>query len=70
MNKVLVGLRFLCFLWLSVLAADLLYLYYAGGWYDPFLFIEELEVAILYFFVVLGTAMATLEIFKMAEAAR
>ncbi len=39
---------------LSVLAADLLYLYYAGGWYDPIQWIETQEVVALYIIFVLG----------------
>ena len=39
---------------LSVLAADLLYLYYAGGWYDPIHWIEAQEVVALYIIFVLG----------------
>ena len=33
---------------LLVLAADLLYLYYAGAWHDPIIFIEITEVVLLY----------------------
>ena len=31
-----------------VLSGDLLYLYYAGRWYDPIKFVEISEVVILY----------------------
>jgi len=31
-----------------VLAGDLLYLYYAGGWYDPYILIEVAELTILW----------------------
>ena len=39
---------------LVVLAGDLLYLYYAGGWYDPSKIIELTEVTLLYAIAVLG----------------
>jgi len=39
---------------LVVLAGDLLYLYYAGGWHDPVIWVETSEVACLYAFVVGG----------------
>ena len=41
---------------LSVLAADLLYLYYIGAWYDPIKWIAIAEVVILYILVVWGIA--------------
>ena len=31
-----------------VLVGDLLYLYYAGAWYDPIKFIEVAEIILLY----------------------
>ncbi|KKL09845.1 hypothetical protein LCGC14_2561790 [marine sediment metagenome] len=31
-----------------VLSGDLLYLYYAGMWYDPILWIEASEIVMLY----------------------
>ena len=34
-------------LWLFVMSADLLYLYNAGGWYDPIRWIEISEVVLL-----------------------
>ena len=43
-------------LFFSVLAADLLYLYYAGGWHEPIKLIEMTEVVILYIFCVWGIA--------------
>lgn len=33
---------------LSALAIDLLYLYYAGAWYDPSRAIEVIEIILLY----------------------
>ncbi len=39
---------------LSVLAGDLLYLYYAGLWYDPIPWIEASEIVMLYIIFVLG----------------
>lgn len=37
---------------LVVLAGDLLYLYYAGAWYDPVRWVEVSEVVLLYLLVV------------------
>lgn len=39
---------------LIVLAGDLLYLYYAGAWYDPVRWIELTEVVLLYLIVAFG----------------
>ncbi len=39
---------------LAVLAADLLYLYFVGGWYDPNKFIEYSEVTLLFILVILS----------------
>ena len=39
---------------LVVLAADLLYLYYSGAWYDPYAFIEISEIVLLYLFTIFG----------------
>lgn len=36
------------------LSADILYLYYVGGWVEPIRFIEITELVILCAFVVLG----------------
>ena len=55
-------LKLIIYLWLSVLAGDLLYLYYSGGWYDPIKFIEMAEVVFLYIFVVLGLVMFAIEV--------
>jgi len=41
-------------MFLIVLAGDLLYLYYAGGWYDPFYWIELTEVVLLSLMVAFG----------------
>lgn len=43
-------------IFMSVLAGDLLYLYYAGGWYDPIPLIEKAEVVLLYILVIAGIA--------------
>lgn len=39
---------------LIVLASDMLYLYYAGGWYDPSYWIELVEVVLLYLIIAFG----------------
>ena len=39
---------------LSVLAADLLYLYYAGMWYDPICWLVAYEIALLYGIFIIG----------------
>lgn len=39
---------------LVVLSADILYLYYSGAWYDPYIFIEISEVVLLYSFSLIG----------------
>jgi hypothetical protein len=41
-------------LFLSVLSGDLLYLYFAGGWYDPSKLIEYSEVVLLFILAVVG----------------
>ena len=41
-------------IFLVVLAVDLLYLYYAGAWYDPIKIIEVTEVVLLYVIAILG----------------
>ena len=41
-------------MFLSVLAADLLYLYYIGVWHDPIRLIEVSEIVVLYIFIGLG----------------
>ena len=43
---------------LAVLAGDLLYLYFAGGWYDPNRFIEIAEVTMLCLLIPLGLYVA------------
>jgi len=43
-------------LFLSVLAGDLLYLYFIDSWYDPIKLIKYSEVVLLFVFVVLGIA--------------
>ena len=47
-------------LFLSVLAGDLLYLHYAGAWYDPIRWIEILEVILLYILFVWGIVLAVI----------
>jgi len=39
---------------LVVLAGDLLYLYFAGGWYDPYRIIEVAELVLLSLIVLWG----------------
>ena len=46
------GVRMFVRLLLVVLAGDLLYLYYAGGWYDPTVWIEVTELVFLYAVVI------------------
>ncbi len=46
---------------LSVLAADLLYLYYAGMWYDPICWLVAYEIALLYGIFILGIAQMIVE---------
>lgn len=41
-------------IFLTVLAIDLLYLYYSGAWYEPIKAIEYSEVAFLYMLIILG----------------
>ncbi len=41
-------------IFLSVLSADLLYLYYAGTWREPIRWIEASEIVMLYIIFVLG----------------
>lgn len=41
---------------LIIYSADLLYLYYIGAWHDPIKAIELTEIALLYFFIVLGVS--------------
>jgi len=36
----------------SVLAADILHLYYTGGWYEPVKWIETTEIFLLYLFAI------------------
>jgi hypothetical protein len=52
----------LVFLWFSVMAADLLYLYYAGGWQEPIAIVRIAELILLYGFVPLGIVLAVKEI--------
>ena len=50
-----------------ILAGDLLYLYYAGGWQDPIKLIEGLEVSLLWVFVLVYTAWTVVAINKMRK---
>jgi hypothetical protein len=49
---------------LTILAGDLLYLYYAGSWYDPIRAIEIAEVILLYVFIVTGLVLTHREALK------
>jgi len=49
---------------LMALASDLLYLYYAGGWYDPIKFIEIAEVVLLYAIGCLGAGYLIARVYK------
>lgn len=51
---------------LSVLAANLLYLYYAGAWYDPIVWIEKTEVVLLYIIFVMGIVQSVVSIKTMS----
>ncbi len=57
-------IRALAFMWLSVLAADILYLYYAGGWQEPIAIIRIAELAFLYACIPGGIVLAIIEIKK------
>ena len=48
-----------------ILSADLLYLYYAGGWYDPIKVIEWAEVTLLYFFTMAGLLRFVLQVIQV-----
>ena len=45
-----------------VLAGDLLYLYFAGAWYDPSAIIEISELATLYLVIILGVGRVAFKI--------
>jgi len=49
-------IEFITSIFLVVLAGDLLYLYYKGGWYDPNKKIEIAEVIALYVLITGGLA--------------
>jgi hypothetical protein len=51
----------------AVLALDLLYLYFAGSWYDPIRWIELTEVAVL---AVMSLVYLGFFIFKIMERVR
>lgn len=48
----------------SVLSGDLIYLYYAGGWYDPNRTIEVIELIMLYIFFITGIVISILRVKK------
>ena len=50
---------------LAVLAADLLYLYSCGSWYDPIKAIEIAEVILLSFIVILGIVSFLIKVKKL-----
>ena len=45
-----------------ILSIDILYLYYSGAWYDPYKFIEILEVLLLYAFSIIGVVRIVLKL--------
>ena len=49
-------------LWFSVLAGDLLYLYFGHHWYDPKPWIEYTEVVCLFIFIPSGIFNAVIEL--------
>ena len=49
-----------------VLASDLLYLYYAGAWYDPIKIIEVAEVIWLYL-IIIGSLIAAIYLIRGLE---
>jgi hypothetical protein len=54
--------RLFCPVMLSILAADLLMIYFRGGWYDPSKWIEITEVVLLFIFFVWGIVQAVMEV--------
>ena len=52
---------------LVVLSADVLYLYYSGAWYDPYVFIEISEIVLLYSFSLIGIVRI---VYKLREIKR
>lgn len=62
-NIVWVGLNLFSKLLVTILAGDLLYLYYVGGhWYDPNRLIEVTEIVLLWSLAPGGVAMFILEL--------
>lgn len=55
-------------MFLMVTSADILYLYYAGGWYDPIRAIEVAEIILLYLLVCLGLVCFLMEVFEKKGA--
>ena len=52
---------------LVVLSADILYLYYSGAWYDPYILIEISEVVLLYLFTIVGTVRIFLKLRELKK---
>ena len=54
---------------LSILAADLLMIYFRGGWYDPTKWIEITEVVLMFVFGTWGIVQTIMEVkrFKRDE---
>ena len=54
-------IKAIMFMMLAVLAADLIYLYSVGGWYDTPL-IETIELVLLIIFIPVGVGLAIWEV--------
>jgi len=52
---------------LVVLSVDILYLYYSGAWYDPYILIEIAEVVLLYLFSIIGTVRIFLKLRELKQ---
>ena len=52
---------------LVILSADVLYLYYSGAWYDPYILIEISEVVLLYLFSIIGTVRIVLKLRELKQ---
>ena len=66
----MVGLMFkelIAGLLIAGLSSDILYLYYAGGWYDPAKWIEVSEIILLYCLVLAGLILASKSIGKIVR---
>ena len=62
---VLAALRLVAYAMLSILATDVLYLYYAGGWREPITGIRIAELCMLYALIPLGILLFILEVKKL-----